>query len=361
MSSSKTLDTTSLQAQGYNQIVMGFGDSKLANSSPPSSSSSPTQATSTSPNERRGRRKPTEPGRFLGVRRRPWGRYAAEIRDPTTKERHWLGTFDTAQEAALAYDRAALSMKGTQARTNFIYTDTPISTFHSFLTPFHTQSFIQPPAQPHQFVGTTSMQPSNQSIPTQCYTNHIAFQPSHHSTSTVPDLASSAESDIAADFLFSDDTRSGYLSSIIPESCLRSSPKHSYPDQDTSSTCKLNAQTLSPHNQVQYLHGSISTTPSSYSPTNGSLLDAYGSEVGAMSSSEDFPCLAEIGGEFWVDEPLWELSACGFPTSSDVSMGDVTSSLMQGSNFGSLPQVSDTCIPSVPSFTDVLDLGYSLF
>ncbi|KAK6117355.1 hypothetical protein DH2020_048873 [Rehmannia glutinosa] len=76
------------------------------------------------PSERRGRKKqPADPGRFLGVRRRPWGRYAAEIRDPTTKERHWLGTFDTAQEAALAYDRAALSIKGTQARTNFIYSD----------------------------------------------------------------------------------------------------------------------------------------------------------------------------------------------------------------------------------------------
>ncbi|KAL7161779.1 hypothetical protein ACSBR2_042287 [Camellia fascicularis] len=63
--------------------------------------------------------------RFLGVRRRPWGRYAAEIIDPTTKERHWLGTFDSAEEAALAYDRAARSMRGSRARTNFVYSDIP--------------------------------------------------------------------------------------------------------------------------------------------------------------------------------------------------------------------------------------------
>ncbi|XP_012482583.1 ethylene-responsive transcription factor ERF017 [Gossypium raimondii] len=61
----------------------------------------------------------TSDSRFKGVRKRKWGKWVSEIRLPNCRERIWLGSYDTAEKAARAFDAALFCLRGRSAKFNF--------------------------------------------------------------------------------------------------------------------------------------------------------------------------------------------------------------------------------------------------
>lgn len=164
--------------------------------------------------------------KFVGVRQRPSGRWVAEIKDTTQKIRMWLGTFETAEEAARAYDEAACLLRGSNTRTNFIThvsADSPLASrirnlLNNKKEAKHQEGFDSSPENSTTKTSTSSVTTTNSS--TSCTSSTTTN--SRGNTSINSSSCGILQDSTTIDQLF-DDAYKPDMSNCIEEAVLQSS------------------------------------------------------------------------------------------------------------------------------------------